>query len=141
MIYGLFVFSVDTAPFDRIERDTSWRWPSNNRTGADIVYQYTGRGEDTISLSGVLMPEISGGPVNLDMLRRMGDRGEPYLLMGGNGDIYGYYIIEQLREGRSYLLADGTAQKIEFTLTLKRYAGNEQFGLLAPLLPLLTRLF
>lgn len=49
--------------------------------------------------------------------------------------------MEQLTEGRSFLLADGTAQKIEFTLTLKRYAGNERFGLLAPLLPLLTRLF
>lgn len=79
--------------------------------------------------------------MNLEMLRKMGDRGEPYLLMGGNGEIYGYYVMEQLTEGRSFLLADGTAQKIEFTLTLKRYAGNERFGLLAPLLPLLTRLF
>lgn len=85
MIYGLFVFSVETAPFERVERDTNWRWPSNNRTGADIVYQYTGRGEDSMRFTGVLMPEFSGGAMNLEMLRKMGDRGEPYLLMGGMG--------------------------------------------------------
>ena len=35
MCYGLFVFSVHTAPFDSVQRSTEWRWPSNNRTGGE----------------------------------------------------------------------------------------------------------
>ncbi|CAM3042540.1 phage tail protein [Dichelobacter nodosus] len=141
MAYGLFVFSVQTAPFDQIQRESAWRWVGNNRTNDDIAYQFTGKGEETISLSGTLMPEFSGGLTNIDILREMADRGEPYLLMSGNGKIYGYYFIDRLSEDQTYFLEDGTAQKIDFSLILKRYTGNSQFGLLAPLLPLLTRLF
>lgn len=137
---GLFVFSVQTAPFDSFKRQNGWRWPSNSRTGADEVYQYTGRDEETITLSGTLMPEFTGGASNLDTLRNMADRGEPYLMMAGTGEIYGYYIIESLDEDKSYLLDNGAAQQIDFTLSLKRYASNLQDPTQAPLLPLLTRL-
>lgn len=136
---GLFVFSVQTAPFDSIKRKNAWRWPSNNRTGADQVYQYTGRDEETITLTGTLMPEYTGGLSNIDILRTMADRGEPYLLMAGSGDIYGYYIITDLDEDQSYLLDDGTAQKIDFNITLKRYASNLQSPTQAPLLPLFRK--
>ena len=69
MCYGLFVFSVHTAPFDSVQRSTEWRWPSNNRTGGEPAYQFVGRGEDQIILNGVLMPAYTGGPSSLNMLR------------------------------------------------------------------------
>ena len=34
MCYGLFVFSVHTAPFDSVQRSTEWRWPSNTTAPA-----------------------------------------------------------------------------------------------------------
>lgn len=138
---GLFVFGVQSAPFDTISRSNGWRWPSNDRTGADQVYQYTGRDEETISLAGTLMPEFSGGPSNIEQLRTMADAGEPYLMMSGSGQIYGYYIITDLSENGSYLLADGTAQKIEFSMTLKRYASNVASSTRSPLIPLSNRWF
>ena len=79
MCYGLFVFSVHTAPFDSVQRSTEWRWPSNNRTGGEPAYQFIGRGEDQITLNGVLMPAYTGGPSSLNMLREMAERGEPHL--------------------------------------------------------------
>ena len=136
---GLFVFGVQSAPFDTISRSNGWRWPSNDRTGADQVYQYTGRDEETISLAGTLMPEFSGGPVNIDILRTMADAGEPYLMMSGAGQLYGYYIITDLTENGSYLMADGTPQKIDFSMTLKRFAANVATATRSSLLPLLTR--
>lgn len=142
MCFGLFVFGVTTAPFDNEQRATQWRWPSNNRTGAEPAYQFVGRGEDSLTLAGVLMPEYTGGPVNLLMLREMAGRGEPYLLMRGNGEVLGHWIIESLNETRSEYFPDGSAQKIEFRLVLKRYDGRHNpFGKLAPLIPLITRLF
>lgn len=136
MSLGMFVFGLHTAPFEKIDRNTQWRWPSHNRTGADIGYQFTGLGEETINLNGVLMPEISGGPSNLDNLRQMADRGEPHLLTSGNGDVYGYYLIDSLSQSNSALLPDGTAQRIEFTLNLKRYKGSEQKDTISPMLPI-----
>ena len=142
MCYGLFVFGVLTAPFDQASRATAWRWAVNNRTGNEPAYQFVGRGEDQITLTGILMPEYSGGPISLTMLREMAERGEPYLLMRGTGEVLGYWLIESLNETRSELLPDGQAMKIEFQLVLKRYDGlHNPFGKLAPLIPLITRLF
>ena len=127
MCYGLFVFSVHTAPFDSVQRSTEWRWPSNNRTGGEPAYQFVGRG---------------GGPSSLNMLREMAERGEPYLLMRGDGKVLGYWLIASLNETASELIFDGNAQRIEFQLALKRYDGRySEYGKLAPLLPLITRLF
>ncbi|WP_249962224.1 phage tail protein [Histophilus somni] len=136
MSLGMFVFGLHTAPFEQLSRNSQWRWQSHNRTGADLAYQFTGRGEESITLTGVLMPEISGGVDQLDMLRQMADQGEPHLLTAGSGEVYGYYVIESLSENHSALLIDGTAQKIEFSLALKRYKGTEQKDTVAPMLPL-----
>ena len=76
------------------------------------------------------------------MLREMAERGEPYLLMRGDGKVLGYWLIASLNETASELIFDGNAQRIEFQLALKRYDGRySEYGKLAPLLPLITRLF
>lgn len=121
MSLGQFVFQINTAPFDSFKRQNAWRWPSNSRTTSTNAHQYTGKDEESIELSGTLMPEISGGVSNLQQLRDMADKGEPHLLISGAGQIFGYYIIVNLSEDRSYFLADGTPQKIDFSLQLKKY--------------------
>lgn len=121
MSLGEFIFEMNTAPFETFKRQNAWRWPSNSRTTSTNAHQYTGKDEESVDLSGVLMPEVSGGPSNLRQLREMADKGEPYLMMAGNGEIFGYYIITNISEDRSYFLADGTAQKIDFSLQLKKY--------------------
>lgn len=121
MSLGEFIFEINTAPFETFKRQNAWRWPSNSRTTSTNAHQFTGKDEESVDLAGVLMPEVSGGPSNLRQLREMADKGEPYLMMAGNGEIFGYYIITNISEDRSYFLADGTAQKIDFSLQLKRY--------------------
>lgn len=140
MCLGLFVFHLKTAPFSQYQRQNQWRWTSQNRVNADLIYQFTGRGEEQFTLEGVLYPEITGGLFHLDVLRLMADRGEPYLLLSGTGDIHGYFIIEALQESHQHLLNHGMAQKIEFSLQLKRYAGQRGVGDLAPLIHLMRRL-
>lgn len=117
---GLFVFQVKTAPFNQLRRATGWRWTGNNRVGRRAAYQFGGPGHDAITLSGVLMPEITGGPTTLDALRLMGDQGKAWPLIGGDGTIYGLWFIESVEETKSVFFSDGTARKIEFTLQLKR---------------------
>lgn len=138
MVYGLFVFSVRGIPFDALERERNWRWAANEPVGAPPVLQYLGRGGETITLSGVLHPEYTAGTMSLDMLQMMADTGKQWLLMSGYGNIYGYYVLEQISDAQTYQTENGIPQRIEFTITLRRYAGlHGMLGKLAPLLPLL----
>lgn len=130
---GLFVFTLKTAPFQELKRKTSWKWVSNNRIGQRASYQYTGPGEDTITLSGVLMPEVTGGRITLDAIRIMADQGKSWPLIDGEGTIYGYWFVESVEETRSVFFANGAARKIEFTLNLKRADSSmlDQIGALS----------
>jgi phage protein U len=57
---GSYRFSLATAAYDQLVRSAEWRWPAQEVIGAIPVRQYTGRGETTISLSGMLYPHYKG---------------------------------------------------------------------------------
>ncbi|MET1080298.1 MAG: phage tail protein [Pseudomonas sp.] len=133
MTLGMFVFQLPTLAYQDFQRQTSWRHPSQSRVGAPSTSQFLGRGDDTITLTGVLMTEISGGVEPLDTVRVMADKGEAWPLVEGTGVIYGLYVIEDLTEGRTLFFSDGAARRIDFTLSLKR-VDDDQVDLLGNLI-------
>lgn len=120
MALGLFVFSLDTAPYQEFQRQVGWRHPSNNRVGRRPAHQYAGPDDETITLSGRLMPELTGGEWTLAVLELMGDTGDAYTLIEGTGRYYGQFVIESLDTKRSYFFQDGAARVADFTLKLTR---------------------
>ena len=96
LILGLFVFSVDTTPYQQLKRASSQRCASNSRIGARPHYQYLGPDEESIALSGTLYPELTGGQQDLAMLNAMALSGKPYALLSGNGEALGLWVIEQV---------------------------------------------
>jgi phage protein U len=120
MGYGQFTFSLDTLAYQQLERSAEWRHPSNSLVGAMPATQYTGPGEDTTTLSGTLLPAFRGDPGALDLLREMPTSGKAWPLVSGTGRVYGAYVITSLREAESNHTADGTAQRIDFTVALRR---------------------
>lgn len=125
MSLGLFTFGLDTAPFDTLKRSTAQRWASKDRIGRLAAQQWVGPGEDTITLDGVLMPELTGGTESLDKLREMAAAGKAWILTAGTGEILGRWIITQVEETRSALLGNGLARKIAFSLSLKAYDDDD----------------
>lgn len=117
---GMFVFSLPTLAYQQLQRQTDWRHASNSRIGAQPARQFLGRGEDEITLPGVLLPELAGSMMSLDEIRAMGNTGKAWALVEGTGRVYGLFVIESLSETRSVFFRDGTARRIEFSLTLKR---------------------
>ncbi|MFB4403670.1 phage tail protein [Pseudomonas inefficax] len=117
---GMFVFSLPTLAYQQLQRQTDWRHASNSRIGAQPARQFLGRGEDEITLPGVLLPELAGSMMSLDEIRAMGNTGKAWALVEGTGRVYGLFVIESLSETRSVFFQDGTARRIEFSLTLKR---------------------
>lgn len=120
MALGLFIFQLRTVPYQELQRQSEWRHAANSRLGCRPVRQYIGPGNDSITLSGTLKPEITGGPVTLDMLRVMADTGRAWLLMEGSGKIYGMYVIEKISETKKDFFKDGAARTIDFTIELAR---------------------
>ncbi|MFY2089918.1 phage tail protein [Achromobacter xylosoxidans] len=119
MALGMFIFGLPTAAYQTLKRQTEWRHPSNSRMGAGPAYQFVGKGEDTITLSGTIIPQLFGTTGAIRLLRRMGDAGKAYVMVDGIGTVYGAFIITGLDEEGSMFVVNGLPQKTDFTLTLK----------------------
>lgn len=119
MIFGMFVFSIPTATYQSLQRSTSWNHASNNRFGTSPAYQYTGKGADTITLDGSIVPEF-GSQLSLTALRLMGDTGKSFPLIAGTGKIYGMWILDSVDETQTYFFKNGKPRLVEFSLKLTK---------------------
>jgi len=59
------------------------------------------------------------------MLRQMGDSGEAFPLIQGDGVMRGSFVIEGISTTRTEFFSDGAARKIEFSIKLKRVDDND----------------
>ncbi len=121
---GEFEFSLDTAPFQNMERSSSFKWATVERVGTKPALQFTGADAESVTLSGVIYPHFRGGLGQIEYLRSMASDGAPYDLYVTNervGDHLGLFVIESIRETRTVFFEDGAPKKIEFTITLKEY--------------------
>lgn len=120
MALGTFVFSLPDLAYQQLQRSAAWRHASSERVGARAARQYLGPGEETIELSGLIAPELTGSPASLDTLREMAAEGRPLTLVDGTGVVHGAFVITGLQETRTLFFPDGAARKIEFSLSLMR---------------------
>jgi phage protein U len=120
MALDQFVFGLDTLAFQELQRQTQWKHRRSSRINARDANQYLGPGEDTITLSGVLAPELTGDLASLVELRQMADAGAAYAMVDGAGTVYGAFIIEGLTEGQTLHYEDGVPRRVEFSISLSR---------------------
>ncbi|CDG18601.1 phage tail protein [Xenorhabdus doucetiae] len=121
---GLFVFMLKTTPYQSFQHKQSWRHAFNSRVGARPAWQFVGSDNDTITLSGELYPELTGGSLSLTALKLMADSGKAWSFIDGSGAIYGMFVIESIDETKTEFMSGGAARKISFTLTLRRVDNN-----------------
>lgn len=126
MTLGFFVFDLHTAPYQELQRQTEWRHASQNRVGQRPAYQFLGAGEDSLTLSGTLYPELTGGRLSLDLVRTMAEQGKGWPLIEGTGRMYGYWAITGVTETSSAFFPDGAPKKIEFAINLVRVDDSRQ---------------
>ncbi|HDR9506579.1 oxidoreductase [Burkholderia cepacia] len=129
MALGLFVFSLSTLPYQELKRRRGWRYASNNRVGKKPARQYVGEDDETISLAGVLLPELTGGDLSLAVIEAMADQHTAWPLIEGTGHIYGMFTIDNIDTTRTLFFRDGTARRIEFTIALTRNDDLDMLGI------------
>jgi len=82
---GMFIFARQTVPFQTLDRQSSWRHPTNSVVGAMPKAQFTGKESETVTINGKLIPEITGGRFSIKALELMADSGGGVpLIRGGN---------------------------------------------------------
>jgi hypothetical protein len=114
-----FVFGMENLPWQELQRQTQWKHRGNSRVGARDSRQYLGPGDDMLTITGVLVPEITGNASSLEDLRTMADSGGAYALVDANGLVYGAFIIEAVSEGQTSHNRT-SARRIDFTVGLTR---------------------
>ncbi len=110
---GPYRFSLTEQGFTR---RNEYRWPALERIGEKPLLQSIGPGEDIIELAGVI---YSGG---LEQINNMRNSEKPFLLIDGQGNILGNFVIVKIEETQKYFFPNGEPRKIEFHLSLKHYS-------------------
>ena len=120
MSLGNFRFNLSTAPYQSTRQSTTYRWPAQDSMGRQHQMQVIGLGEDTLNLEGVIYPRDKSGLTQIDAMRLEANKGSALLLIDEYGNVKGHYVITAITEHQSHFLQNGTPQKVEFTLSLKR---------------------
>lgn len=121
---GSFMFGIDTAAFQELERRSSYRWQGVDRIGRKPAMQNIGRGNDTITMSGTIYPHYRGGLRQIEDLRRQAAAGNPLSLIYAFetvGQYCGLWCVESIEDTRTVFFDDGRPKRIDFRLTLIDY--------------------
>ncbi len=122
MKLGDFAFGIDTAAYQELEREYSWRWAKVERLMSKPVNQFVGPDLDAVTLRGVIYPAFarnSDGLAQVPAMKAAADKGEAMVMVDGNGRVWGDFCIERLRETQSAFMSDGSPRKVEFEITLR----------------------
>ena len=125
---GGFVFSIKTTAYHSTKTTKSYNWPELNRIGGIPALQYTGEGNETMSLDGVIFPKYSGGLGQIHNLKKEAEKKTPLNLVSSNGVDLGDWVIVSISNIDNLFLPGGYPQKIEFNINLKKYGDDKNHG-------------
>lgn len=124
MQLGAYQFGIRTAAYQGLNRSDEWRWPAQDRYGAEAALQFTGPGAVSMTLDGVVFPEWRGGLGQIEAMRQEAGKGRPLILVDGRGQALGMWVIESISETQGTFAAGGVARRVEFSLQLKRFSAS-----------------
>jgi phage protein U len=125
---GGFTFAVNDVAPQTIGRSTEYRWAWIDLLGAESAGQFTGPGEDTITLEGVIYPEFASQFFQsffradpLERLRDLAAAGLPVPLVDGLGKNHGQWVVLNVSQTSGPFFQAGVARKITFTVSLRKW--------------------
>ncbi len=130
MKWGPVIFEVFPLNIGEIDHTTGTDWAKKEIAGAAYYREWVGEGDEEIHLRGKLYPYwlvhngyahgSRGGISHLDMLDNMRRLGQAHLLIRGDGWSLGWYVMERLSRGHTFLTPEGLGQQITFETVFQR---------------------
>lgn len=131
-VYGSIPFEVYPLNVHEMQHVTGTDWARKEIAGAAIHREWVGENDEEIHLRGRVFPHFfvnfsrqgggqsSGGLGHLDVMDNMRRLGQAHVLMRGDGWHFGWFVIERLMRGHTFLGQDGIGQQINFEATFQR---------------------
>ena len=123
MYLGPFRFSIGTAAYARLDRETSFRWAGQTRLGTSDALQFVGD-DETVTLEGVIFTQTGPGSGQVEKMRTAGRLATPLPLISGQGRVFGFFVIERVSEAQTVFAKGGAPKRQEFVIGLRRYGGS-----------------
>jgi phage protein U len=120
----------DVEPFNVHETDhaTDTDWARKEIVGAAIYREWVGENDEEITLRGRVFPYRIGGLSELEIMEACRYHGVANTLIRGDGQMLGWYVIEQLARAHRFLGAEGVGQLVNFEATFARCPVPEAAG-------------
>ncbi len=130
---GPHVFAMLEMDPQKISEKTVASWPAIARFGAAPGRQFTGLGEDTMTIEGLIFNQEFGGYSEYLALKGTQRAGVPLPLIGwGSGSsfaqMFGQVVVLEVSAIHEYLGPDGIGRKIGFTVELGAYGDDGPGG-------------
>ncbi|WP_227317428.1 phage tail protein [Cedecea davisae] len=121
---GSFEFSIDTAAYQTLTRNASWRWSEQQRIGKQDLLQHTGKPGRTVKLDGEAHYSFRNGVDSIDDIYDLADKAEPQQLVTSQGDVLGWWVIKEFTDTTTNFFAGGVARHKTFSVTMQHYGDN-----------------
>ena len=130
---GPNVFSVLPVTLSKITRATKANWAAVPRFGGEVARQFTGMGEHSIKLEGLVFNSHFGGFGQYEAVRATQLAGKPVPLIGMVaglvGTVYGLVVILSVSDAQEYLDgATGVGRKLSFDVEVAPFGGDGPLG-------------
>ena len=121
MVLGRYYFGLETAAFQSMARKTNYQWSASQGLPHSQLAQFIGQDVDTMRLQGVIYPHYKGGLTQIDAMRAEAKKGKPLLLIQGNGQVLGEWLILSIEETQQHFNDDGLPHRVHFNLQLRAF--------------------
>lgn len=130
---GPNIFACLPVTLQKITRDTKSNWAAIARFGGDVARQFTGHGEHSIKLDGLVFNSHFGGFEQYEALRATQLAAQPVPLIGMAtglvGIVYGLVVITSVSDTQEYLDRDtGVGKKLAFDCEVAPFGGEGPLG-------------
>jgi hypothetical protein len=116
-----FRFGVSGLPQTGIERQKNFRWNGAERLGGRVAMQFSGTGEETVSIKGIMYPPRFGSVAMLEAMSAEAEFGVPRPLATSLGVYHGLWCIKSISDTQGPWWPNGAPRKLEFTIELTHY--------------------
>lgn len=126
---GPHVFQVTALNYQSMTRVTEAKWPAIARFGTYPGRQFTGFGEDSVTIEGLLFPHEFDDREHYEALRLTQAAKRPVTMMGWAAggvaaQIFGRVVILKIEDTQSRIDRAGQGRRVEYTLTLAPFHGE-----------------
>ena len=148
MLYTIGPLSIDTRPFsaENFSRSVGADLAVKAIMGGRQAREHMGEADETISVSGQLLPTRLGGLTELELVQGLSTSGTVVPVMRGDGRMFGWYAVEKVSEKHSDLTRFGVGFVVLYTIDLVKVdtegaiGGGQAGGLVGMLLNLFEAL-